>query len=308
MVRTTRGRSLHLDVESLRVFREVVAQGGFTAASKTLGITQPAVSLKIRRLEERMGIKLILRAGHSFTVTAHGRDLLVHAEKIVEAHDQAVDRMRRSELSGALRLGCSGAVAASGLSEVASRFKRTHPDIDLAIRVDESAIISEMLDSSAIDLALIQLVEVDGAVRSTDVVWRRDELRVIQGLDVDFTDEDPVPLISFGPRSLYHSHLTAVLDAAGRAHRLAMEWPNIRGVQNAIEAGLGVGILNTPAVTEAMKPWWGIDPLEIPGAVFVLRSRSDAEGNELIEALRGHLSEVLMSTFQKSESGRLVLQ
>lgn len=88
MTRSPRERSLLLDVESLRVFREVVAQGGFTAASRKLGITQPAVSLKIRRLEERIGTSLILRNGHSITLTASGRDLLAHAEEIVEAHDR----------------------------------------------------------------------------------------------------------------------------------------------------------------------------------------------------------------------------
>ena len=52
-----RTRSLLLDVESLRVFRKVVAHGGFSAASKTLGVTQPAVSLKIHRLEDRLGME-----------------------------------------------------------------------------------------------------------------------------------------------------------------------------------------------------------------------------------------------------------
>ena len=63
MARNSTGRRFSLDVESLRVFREVVTQGGFTAASKILGITQPAVSLKIRRLEERLGFTLIRRTG-----------------------------------------------------------------------------------------------------------------------------------------------------------------------------------------------------------------------------------------------------
>ena len=148
MTRSPRERSLLLDVESLRVFREVVAQGGFTAASRKLGITQPAVSLKIRRLEERIGTGLILRNGHSITLTASGRDLLAHAEEIVEAHDRALDHMRRSGLSGVLRLGCSGAVGAEELSELVSRFRRTHPDIDLAIRADASPNISTSAENS----------------------------------------------------------------------------------------------------------------------------------------------------------------
>ena len=296
MAPNARERSLLLDVESLRVFRELVAQGGFTAASRTLGITQPAVSLKIRRLEDRLGMSLILRDGHSFTLTAHGRDLLAHAVEIVEAHDRAVDHMRRSELTGAVRLGCSRAVEAGDLSEVVSRFRRTHPDIDLAIRVGPSPTISEMLDNGEVDVVLVQLIETGDAVRPTDLVWRRERLDIVQGLAADFTDEDPVPLVTFGPRSPYYPYLTAAVEASGRSYRIALLWPSIRGVQDAIGAGLGVGILNTSHLTDRMRPCPGIGAVKLPQVAFIMRSRAEADGNELIGALETHLTEILTST------------
>ena len=293
MVRSRRERSLLLDVESLRVFRELVARGGFTAAAKVLGVTQPAVSLKIRRLEERIGLSLIRREGHSFTITAHGRDLLAHAEEIVEAHDRAVDHMQRSELSGSLRLGCNGEVAQSGLYEVTSRFGRIHPDVDLAIRVRNSRILHEMLDNGEIDVALMQVISLEGEVRPTDDVWRHDGLHVVQGLAVDFDDADPMPLILYGTGSLYDPYLTGAVIAAGRTYRTALDQVTIGGHQSAIEAGLGVGILNTPNITDGMRPWGGISPTDLPQVAFILRSRPDAEGNELIAALRTALTETL---------------
>ena len=293
MPRSSRKRSLILDVESLRVFREVVAQGGFTAASKTLGVTQPAVSLKIRRLEDRIGTSLILRHGHSFTLTADGRDLLAHAEEIVKAHDQAVDHMRRSEVIGTVRLGCNGEVAASGLSEVASRFRRTHPLINLTILVDHSVIIGELLDNGELDVALITLLDLDGAVRPTDQIWRRAEMHIVQGIEADFDDEDPVPLVTFGPNSKHYTQMAALLDAAGRTHRVSMEWGNLMGLKSAIEVGLGVGLLSTHNVTDRMRPWTGIDPIELPSSVFVMRSPTDTQENEAIAALKGHLTEAL---------------
>ena len=298
MAPSRRKQSLRLDVESLRAFREVVAQGGFTAASRALGVTQPAVSLKIRRLEERIGTSLILRDGHSFTLTADGQDLLARAEEIVKAHDQAVDRMQRSELTGTVRLGCNGEVAANGLSEVASRFRRTHPNIDLAIRVHHSVIVSELLDNDEIDVALITLLDVEGAVRPTDEVWRRDEMHIVQGIEADFDDEDPVPVVAFGPSSVHYTHLVALLDAAGRTHRVSMEWGNLKGLKSAIEAGLGVGLLSTRNITERMKPWTGIGPIKLPASVFVMRSRPNADADELIGALRDHLSAALASTYR----------
>ncbi len=296
MARSRRERSLLLDVASLRVFREVVARGGFTAASRVLGVTPPAVSLKISRLEERIGTRLIRRDGHSLTLTVHGRDLLAHAVEIVEAHDRAVDDMRRSDLSGSVRLGCSADGTPDELWQIASRFRRIHPDVDLAIQMHESEVASELLDDGEIDVAVLQLVDLDGTVRPTDAVWRRDELRVVEGLVADLADADPVPLVSLGPRSLHDPHLTALLDAAGRTHRIAMQWPNIRDVQSAIEAGLGVGVLNSRSVTDNMRPWAGIGAIELPAVAFVVRARPDPDRNELMDALAGHLSEALAAS------------
>ena len=293
MARSRRERSLLLDTESLRVFRELIAQGGFTAAANVLGIPQPTVSLKIRRLEERIGLSLIRREGHSFTITAHGRDLLAHAEEIVEAHDRAVDHMQRSELSGSLRLGCDGEVAQSGLFEVTNRFRRIHPDVDLAIRVRNSRILHGMLDNGEIDVALMQIISLEGELRPTDDVWRHDDLHLVQGLAVDFDDAEPVPLIMYGTGSLYDPYLTGAMAAAGRTYRMAFDQVTIGGHQSAIEAGLGVGMLNTPNVTDQMRPWAAISPAALPQVVFVLRSRPGAEGDELIAALRAALSETL---------------
>ena len=290
---TARGRGLILDTESLRTFREVVAQGGFSAAARVLGVTQPAVSLKIRRLEERLGMSLIRRDGHSFNLTGHGRDLLAHAEFIVEAHDRAVDDMQHSESSEVICLGCSTDLVPIGLGEVAAWFMQTHPEIELEIHTRGSEDLSEMLDDGEIDLALMQLVAVDGAVRPTYELGQREDLHAVQGLAADFTDADPVPLISSGPNGLYDPYLTALLDAAARPYRVALQWADIGGVQRAIESGLGVGILNTSNVTEHMRPWTGIDPASLPSTVTALRTRDGADPDPFVSALKVRLIEAM---------------
>ena len=280
-----------LDVESLRVFLAVVSQNGFTAGAEELGMTQPAVSKKLQRLEERLGLRLLERDGHSFTVTAHGRDLLDHAAEIVGAHDRAVSHLRRSELQGTVRLGCNEEVAARGLADVVSQFGRSHPDIDLAIRINDSAYVADWLDNGDIDIALIQVIDQPDQIRDTDEIWRRDPLVAVQATAVDFDNEDPVPLISFGPRCLYQPWLAAHIEASGGRVRGAMEGPSINAVQQGIEAGLGVGVLNAPNVTDKMRPWRKSDDIELPDVAFVLRSRlHDVDSDEIVGALQTHLS------------------
>lgn len=287
--------TVRLDVESLRVFRELVAADGFTAAADRLGVTQSAVSHKIRRLEERIGLDLLLRDGQSFVLTADGRDLLAHADAIVDAHDRAVDSLHRSTVSGTVRLGCNEEVAATQLAEVAGRFGRTHPDVALEIRVRDSAVVAGWVDDGSVDVALIQVLDTGDAVRSGDDVWRRDELTVVQAVDAAFDDADEVPLISFGPDCLYEPWFASAMADAGRGWRTVMECPSIQGVQAAVAAGLGVAVLNTPHITDAMRPWLGLGQLALPPVAFVLRSGVAPGADDAIDAVRAHLSTTLES-------------
>ena len=283
---------LRLDVESLRVFREVVASDGFTAAADRLGMTQSAVSHKIKRLEERLGLELMRRDGSGFTVTADGRDLLTYADDLVNMHDAAVDHLQRSTLTGQVLLGCNEEVAATALADVASRFRRTHPDVRLEIRVHDSAVVAGWLESGEVDVALIQVLDVADAVRATDEVWRRDDLHVVQGAAFDFAEAPSVPIISFGAHCLYEPSLIERLDEAGRPYHHAMECPSIHGVQAAVEAGLGVAVLNQPNLTNEMRDWSGIGSPGLPQVAFVLRSANDRKP-DLVDALHEHLTAAL---------------
>jgi len=284
--------AVRLDIESLRVFRELVQADGFTAAAERLGVTQSAVSHKIRRLEERIGLELLRRNGQQFVLTADGRELLAHAEEIVAAHDAAVDALTRSPLTGTVRLGCNEEVAATALADVASRFRRTHPDIALAIRVQDSAHVSDWLDAGQVDVALIQVLDTPGALRRADEVWRRDELAVVQAVHADFDDADEVPLISFGPRCLYEPWFGDAMTQAGRAYRPVMECPSIQSVQAAVSAGLGVAVLNTPNITPDMRPWRGAE-LGLPSVMFVLRRAAGPGADEVVDALCANLAATL---------------
>src|SRR5271156_3287407 len=86
-------RSLNLD--QLRTLLEVVALGNFSAAGRRLNLTQPAVSLHIRELEQRFGVRLIERMGRQAHATAPGRELLEHADRIFFECDAVDGTMRR---------------------------------------------------------------------------------------------------------------------------------------------------------------------------------------------------------------------
>jgi DNA-binding transcriptional LysR family regulator len=92
-------RSINLD--QLRTFVEVVERGNFSAAGRQLNLTQPGVSLHVRELEQRFGVRLLERVGRQAHATAPGRDLVDHAQRIFRDCERVESSMRR------FREGCS---------------------------------------------------------------------------------------------------------------------------------------------------------------------------------------------------------
>src|SRR5687767_3841420 len=84
-----------LNPDQLRALTEVVELGSFTAAARRLNLTQPAISLQIRQLEERLGLTLVERLGKRAYATAPGRELVEHAQRMAREADAALAAMRR---------------------------------------------------------------------------------------------------------------------------------------------------------------------------------------------------------------------
>ena len=105
-----------LNLDHLRTFAQVVELGSFSAAAERGGVTQPAVSLQIRQLERRFGVKLVERIGRRAGPTAAGLELLTHIHVIDAALAQAEQAMsaHASQVSGRIRLG-TGATACTYL-------------------------------------------------------------------------------------------------------------------------------------------------------------------------------------------------
>lgn len=282
---------MRLDVESLRALRAVVSCGTFTEAAGELGMTQSAVSWKIKRLEERVGLPLVKRASE-IEATPDGRDLLVYAETIIEAHDDAVIHLRRSDLTGVIRLGTNEDLQGGQLADVLARFGRMYPQIRLDVRVHLSGFVAEWLDSGDVDLALIQVLA--GDVRPDDVVLWTEPITWVHAPDLTFDPADELPLVSFGEGLAYLDHAEAALDRAGRHWRVALECPMVAAVRSAVEAGLGLAALNTRNITAGMVEWDAAAAHPIDDLCEVIRA-GGGDNEEILVALREALSNALVA-------------
>src|SRR5262245_66109018 len=93
-----------IDLESLKIFRTVVDEGGVIRAASKLNRVQSNVTTRIRQLEEHVGARLFRREGRAIPLSAEGHTLLAYADRLLRLADEAVSEMRTGKPKGVLRL------------------------------------------------------------------------------------------------------------------------------------------------------------------------------------------------------------
>ena len=243
---------MRLDVESLRTYLAVLDQGGMTRAAADLGVSQSAVSLRIRRLEERVGTDLLVRAGHSLRPTPTGAELLYYARTLVAVHDDAVARLTSSALAGTVRLGAGEERFAEQVASILGRFRHAHPRSTVVFHIDQVRVLERMLELGELDIALILVPESE--VRDTDHVLWTDDLVWIVGENA-YIEAGHIPLVTFAEGSLSRQLAEMTLKASGHRYTRVFSGSSLESVASAIRAGVGVTLLNRKSVPAGGIEW-----------------------------------------------------
>src|SRR5215813_11203468 len=116
-----------LDLEQLRTFVAIAESGSFTRAATAVHKTQSAVSMQMRRLEERIGKPIFVRDGRASKLTEEGERLLGYARRMIRLSEETLAAFDDAELSGSVRFGMPDDYADRFLPEVLARFARSNP-------------------------------------------------------------------------------------------------------------------------------------------------------------------------------------
>jgi DNA-binding transcriptional LysR family regulator len=148
-----------LNFDQLRALLEVVEQGSFSAAARRLNLTQPAVSLQIRELERRFGLRLVERLGKRAHATVPGRELVEAAQRIFRECDHADAAMRRYRegWTGRVHVGMTLTAMIYRLPPILRRVRLDHPGIDLVVTNAPTQNTVENIIQNRIDLGLVNL-------------------------------------------------------------------------------------------------------------------------------------------------------
>ncbi len=244
----------------LRTFHQVVSHQGVNKAARALGITQPAVTQQIRRLEQAVGLKLFHRNGRRLALTEAGQTLEAFAGRIFHLVDAARDALEGAAAlqTGHLKIGASRTAGAYYVSDLLDRFKRRYPGVKVSLSVGNSQMILTGIVDFTLHAGLIAGRPDDPHLISRPLI--RDRMLVVLPPDhrlarksiVSIQDLRGSPLILREPGSTTRRLIEQAFQAHGLSAEPSMELESNEAIKSAVADGLGVAIMAHAAVAQEL--------------------------------------------------------
>lgn len=273
--------SVALDLDAVRAFVLVVEHASFTRAAEALQTTQAAVSLKLKRLEARLGRRLLQRTPRSVQLSAHGADFLGPARALLAAHDQAMQAFAAAPQR--LAVGISDHVAGPELPGLLARMQARDALAPLAVRVGSSGELLQAFDRRELDAVLLRL----HGERGGGEVLAQEKFGWYAAPHWQARAGAPLPIVTMGEPCGVRALAAQLLDRAGAAWSDVFVGGGVLAVAAAVTAGLGVAALSPrmlPLGAVDVGPRLGLPA--IPRLPIVLHSHvTHGPGRDTVAAL-----------------------
>lgn len=243
--------SRRLDVDALRALLAIEKHGGVTRAAEILGLSQSAVSHKIRRLEASLDCEILSRKANAPMFTTAGQDLLGYARRILGIHDEAILSLSKSTLQGKIALGMTEDTTCTDLSRILGRFRRLYPEVSVRTQVRMSLVLQQLLSQGALDAAIVQVFQHE--VRPADIVLFRETLHWVKSPDLVVSKERPIPFLSFDEDCFYRRWGLDLGQDEGTVFETVFECSSAAGIVAGVTSGLGVALLSQRHLQPAME-------------------------------------------------------
>ncbi len=254
----------------MRAFVSIAQEKTFTAAAKLVNVTQAAISMQIRQLEDEMGIPLFTRTPRRVILTEAGELLLGRARKILREHDTAL--MEVAELAGAeygrLRIGSASAMFATlQLPDILQKLKEKFPNAEVTVISGTSAVLVEKISHGEIDSAFVSL-PVEAANIQTELLFS-DEIVAIAHPKHALAKQKVISAAALAGEQLIMGerggNTRRLIDnfflQMGVKPNIVMELSRQSAINLMVEKNMGVGIAGAKAVAEEVELgkfilWW----------------------------------------------------
>lgn len=285
----------NLTTASLELATWIAKLGSFTAAAERLYTTQPAVSARVRELEEAVGQKLFLRQGRGVELTIEGREFVRSAAELLRQVEELSQSFSKASAAGVVRIGASS-ICLDMLGALSMRVSRTMPKVSYDVEIDRAGRLLDLLESRKLDVAIVS-GPVDANkfkamslgfdrmlwVASPQVLqerWGGDPAKRLAGLQVWCVHRE----------SFYWSDATRKLLEHGVELERVNAINNTLGASRIVSSGAGIGLLSENLIHRELMdgtlvPIPGLSACEaIEFSIVCMKDTSGRILNEVMEA------------------------
>ena len=275
-----------MEIRQLKAFVAIAEAKTFTAGAKRVNVTQAAISMQIRQLEDEVGLQLFTRTPRRVILTEAGECLLNRARKILREHDAALAEI--AEVAGAehgrLRIGSASAeFATAQLPGILRALKSKFPNAELSVSVGTSHTLVEKIAHGDVDIAFVSL-PVENTSVTTDLLFS-DQIVAIGAPDHLLARKKSLDAATLAAEKLIlgerggnaRRRVDDFFHAAGVKPNVVMELSRQEAINQMVEAGMGVGIAGAKAIADEIAAGrlisWKIDNADINWDLGLARLR-----------------------------------
>jgi LysR family transcriptional regulator, transcriptional activator of the cysJI operon len=256
-----------MDFDQIRAFIYVALLRSFSEAGEKMFISQPSVSVRVKALEEELGVTLFDRAkAREPSLTEAGRIFLDHAQAMINLNDECREKLsgQREVSSGLIYIGASTVPGTYVLPSLLASFRKGHPSIDFNVNImDTTAVLENVLNYSC-DLGFVGLLRNDERLRYIPLVEDELVFCMAKGAIDQVDDENGVLL-----EDIFKYHL--IMREKGSATRQLLEKKlhdegyelkqflgltyinSLEGIKQAVKEGLGGAVISKLAASDLVK-------------------------------------------------------
>ncbi|WP_439271176.1 LysR family transcriptional regulator [Pseudochrobactrum sp. HB0163] len=250
-----------MELRTLRIFTEVVRQGGFTQAAKTVFLTQSAVSKAVRQLEDELGLTLLDRSGHKSVMTDAGEVVFQRALRILAEQDDLKTELAELQglTKGILRLGLPPIGSDTLFAPLFAIYRRRYPGIDIQLVEHGSKKLEDMVRNGEVDLGASLLPAPE------EFDWqnvRKEPIDVLLPASHPLTGQSAIalkqlqdlPFILFDAAFALNPIILNACRIQGFSPMVAARSSQINFIIELVHAGLGIGFLPRLIAEQRVRP------------------------------------------------------
>lgn len=252
-----------MELHYLKLFHAVAEYESFTKAAEVLHISQPALSIQIKKLEESLELKVFDKIGNRIVLNENGKTLFTYTQKIFNILDEAEATLlnKRTEISGVINVGGSNTPGTYILPQIIGHFKNSYPNVTINLHISTTDEIARRVENGYLDFA------VNGGVMSyNNTIYTEklieDPLVIAASLDCAYTQKEHVTLselknlnfiVHESNSQLFRTAKTFIDSLNAPIEQIRLTLGNIDAIKQAVIANLGVALIPKSAIMLELK-------------------------------------------------------